>query len=467
MRISRARHSPVAWRAVGGSWRVGLAALALALAGIAAPLADYLGLYLDNPVRPPARSRATLTVLGKMAAAVPEYYRHAVGGGPEVVELAVAVRPDHLRRMSEQRAEALRVGVLFASRRDLVPATVRVGDREVAARVRLKGDLSDHWSRGRWSLRLEVKDGDRVLGLRRFSLHPPWARGFHREPMFFDWLRAEGLLAPRTSFVDFTLNGRHLGLMELEEHFAAELLAFHRRPPGLLFKLDESRLWQEWVASAQRLGVRWSISVPKPLAADDWRQARVDPFEARAVRASPSRSRDLDQITRRLAQVGDGELAPSVVFDSAPWGQSLAHCEIFGAPHMALWNNLRFYLHPDTERLEPVAFDSDVTPRRQHRPRGDVVGFSCLGGDLELTTTLVADPVIRAAFLEAIRHLDRKLHEPAAEAFFSEREARYLPVLRTEYPWLEPFDLAAARRRATARRAVSEEGFWQHVQPPR
>ena len=465
MEIRDARRSGALSRISIGprSWIVVLGLVVFTLA----PVTDYLRLYVDNPLRPSLRSKATLSVLAKMAAAVPAYYLDKVRSAPRIEALALSIRPDHLGKLSDQRAEALRVGVLFASRKDRVPATLQVGGHRVEVRVRLKGDLSDHWAHDRWSLRVETEDGRRVLGLRRFSLHPPWARGFHTEPLFFDWLRAEGMLAPRADFVDFTLNGRHLGLMEIEEHPSAEMLSFHGRPSGVLFKLDESRLWREWVRAARRQGVRWSPRVLKPAAADDWRFAPIDPFEGSTLRASASLSRDLDRVSRRLAGLRAGELVPSAVFDAESWGRFLAHCEIFGAPHMALWNNLRFYADPATGLIEPVAFDTAVMPERDHRLRGRVVSFSCFGGDLELTKTMMDDPVMREAFLRALRDLDHKIHSAAAAAFFREREERYLQVLRLEYPWLGSWNLAAARKRAAALRAISEKSFEDHVHPPR
>lgn len=465
MEITDARPDVAVSRASRFPWRSVLSVLAAGLVAVLVPLVDYTGFYLESPARPPAGSRATLGALADMARAVPAYYSHRLGEGPEVVELSLTLRPEHLQRLKEERDEAMRVGVLLSSGRSWVPAALRVGEQDVAARVRLKGDLSDHWSRGRWSLRCEVAGGVSVLGLRRFSLHPPWARGFHREPLFFDGLRSQGLMAPRTDFVDFTLNGRHLGLMELEEHFAAELPAAHGRPPGVLFRLDESRLWREWVAAAERLGVRWSIDVPKPRDADDWRQAPIDPFEAGAVSASPELSRAFEAAARNFERVRSGELAPSALFEPRAWGSFLAHCEVFGATHMALWNNLRFYLDPTTGQLEPVAFDSGVTPHREHPRIDGAVAFSCLGGELDLTATLASDPKIRSALFEALARLGQELQRPPTEDSWRERELRYLSVLRREYPWLEPFDLAAVRRRATALGAVSEPSFWEHVQP--
>ena len=445
--------------------RSALALAAVSVALLAMPTASYLRLYLDNPARPSILSRQGAPPVWPMLRASAAFYRDALGGGPRIDELRLEIAPEQLRRIVEKRAEAMRVGVLFASRRDLVPAALLSDGRRVAVEVRLKGDLQDHWARRRWSLRIEVQGDETVRGLRRFSLHPPWARGFHSEPLFFDLLRAAGFVVPRADFVDFAINGRHLGLMEVEEHFTADLLRYHRRPAGVLLKLDEDRLWQAWVENAVRLGTRWSLEVPKPEEADDWRNAEIDPFQGQEIRRSEALARDLARAKELIRGVMSDRLPPSAVFDPDLWGSFLAHCEIYGAPHMVLWNNLRFYFNPASGRIEPIGFDTGVLPERERRRLPAGVSFGCLGGDLRFSDTLVGDATLRRAFLQALETLDEEVHSAALETFLRRREARYLEVLRTEYPWLQPFDLAAARRRAVALRAIDEQNFSDHVPP--
>ncbi|MEM7588266.1 MAG: hypothetical protein AAF560_33070 [Acidobacteriota bacterium] len=476
-------------------WILVLAVLALAL-----PLAHYGRLYLANPLRPSLRSAETLAAAQEMLAAVPAFYRNAVGQGPRIERLELGIDPSGLRRIAEKRAEALRVGVLFASRDDLVDASLRLGEQTLGARVRLKGDLSDHWAGDRWSLRGEVTreevtgggltgggpTGD-VLGMRRFSLHAPWTRGFHREAVFFDVLRHHGVLAPRAEIVRLVLGGRDIGLMELEQHVGSGLLNGDRRR-GIFLRFDEDRLWREWVAAAERLGVSWSLEVPKPRDANDWRSAPIDAFESREIRASAELSRQLDHAAELLRSAQDGSRLPSEVFDAEGWGTFLAHCEIFGAVHMALWNNLRFFYDPATQRLHPVAFDTGVLPERERAPSTtaqptdtaqatntvqptdtvqatNTVQLDCVGGELAFTSTLVADPAIRTELLQALRRLDDQVHDPSFEALLRQQEPRYLAPLHTEFPWLKPFDLGAARRRAVALRGVDAEASIRRVAP--
>ena len=100
----------------------------------------------------------------------------------------------------------------------MLPATLRLDGESIKVRVRLKGDFLDHLETDKWSLRVETRGGAQVFGMRRFSLQAPHTRFYHFEPLYLDHVRREGILAVRSHFVDVTLNGDRLGLMNVEEH---------------------------------------------------------------------------------------------------------------------------------------------------------------------------------------------------------------------------------------------------------
>ena len=50
-----------------------------------------------------------------------------------------------------------------------------------------------------------MRDGASLLGMRRFSLQRPEARGGHAEAMLLRQLREEDILAPRHLYVDWGL----------------------------------------------------------------------------------------------------------------------------------------------------------------------------------------------------------------------------------------------------------------------
>ncbi len=194
-----------------------------------------------------------------------------------VPTIHIDVKFKHMQRLWTKREEALASGVLIQGPDDLVPATIRLGNRTVRTRIRLKGDWVDHLTDDRWAFRIHVRRGDHIFGMRRFSLHHPRARDYHGEPLFHEMLRSQGLAAPRYMFVNVVLNGDDLGLLALEEHFSKELLEAHGRREGVILRFDESMAWSAY----DRPGFRDNGVF------NNFRLAVVKPFRGSKVALSP------------------------------------------------------------------------------------------------------------------------------------------------------------------------------------
>ena len=116
--------------------------------------------------------------------------------------------PEVVAVLERLQTAGIELGLLTASDEDFVPATIRVGDRSVRTRVRLKGDALDHLFGDKWSLRVHVRKSDQIFGMRRFSLQAPEVRQNHGEPIFLAHLRRHGIVTPRYFFVEVSINGK-------------------------------------------------------------------------------------------------------------------------------------------------------------------------------------------------------------------------------------------------------------------
>ena len=107
-------------------------------------------------------------------------------------------------------------------------------------------------------------------------------------------VRREGLLAPRSTFVNVVINGRPNGIYYLEEHFSKEMLESQGRRDGAIVKLLEDTLWSTWqqygylnskepVPPIVKLAT--SPGVAEVAAFDEKRLAKVDSLNARLQRA--------------------------------------------------------------------------------------------------------------------------------------------------------------------------------------
>ena len=349
----------------------------------------------------------------------------------EVPRLTIDIKFKHMRRLWHQRNEAIAIGQLEQGPDDYVPATIRLDDRSVRVRLRLKGDvLEDYVLGGRWGFRIHVKGKDQVLGMRRFSLHHPHARFYHGQVLFNTMVRHYGLLAPRYLFVDLTLNGDFLGRYALEEHFSKELLESQGRRESVIIKFDENRLWEARRIRQDPGGELWK----------NFGHAKIVPFRQASISKSPRLQRDLEVAIGLARAFAQDSVPPSAVFDATLMGRFIAISEAWSAGHGIEWRNMRFYFNPITARLEPIAYDSGMdnmrTPTQSYNHRD------------RFLQQLLADPAIEQAYLATLQDLIEVMSDTSRYDYLLQAQGQALATLRGQYPFVSPFPLEQLASRA-------------------
>jgi len=361
----------------------------------------------------------------------------------EVPRIFIDIGFEDHETLRRKRREALEAGFLFRSEDDQVPATIRHEGRQVKVRVRLKGDFLDHLTTEKWSLRVETRRGEELFGLRRFSLQAPHTRFYQLEPLFLDHARREGLLAVRSFFVDVTLNGDRMGLMNVEEHFSKELLESQGKPEGVIVGYDETDFWHSYRRSRVVEQTMEEQGQERELAKtfDNWKVGRVEPFRRKKVAQSPLLSGHADLAVGMLRGMAQGTLRPSEIFDADLLGRYVAICDMWGLWHPLRFHNLRFYLNPVTLKLEPVAFDGAVGKNW----RRGLFSFRLS----HFFSFVIADPEVTEAYRKHMRRLFTREYRDDLEAFLAERESVYLGVLHREFPDIGRFDFDTIGRKYT------------------
>jgi hypothetical protein len=369
----------------------------------------------------------------------PGNYVGSVLAAEPVETLHVDIRFERLMKIREKRDEALRLGVLMSSDADFVPAEIRHRDRTVRVKLRLKGDYTDHFEGDKWSFRVETRGDDSLFGMRRFSLQAPRTRGYQAEPVVFAHLRREGILTPRYFFVDVVVNGRDIGLMAVEEHFSKELLESQDRREGVIIRFDEDPFFQHRLENGNH----------GPY--DNLLTATIRPFRASKIHDSPVLTAQLHAATGLLRAFLAGELPAAEVFDLDLFGRFLAVAEVWRSLHVVRWHNLRFYMNPITQRLEPIAFD--VNMQSSHVGPGLVVALE------QFPRLLLEDLEMRSHFVRHLRRVAGEFVDGRTSAWLEEEEQPLLDVLHREFPFRAGIDLEPLVARAHELRAIDLENF--------
>lgn len=269
----------------------------------------------------------------------------------DVDPLYLSIDWEDLGKLERQRDEALERGVLITGADDFVPARLAVGsrDRWSTAKVRLKGDWTEHLEGRHWSFRVKLRGEGRLFGMKTFSLQHPRHRGGVHGWLYHQVLRREEILALRYRFVRLQLNDADLGVYAVEEHFDRRLIEDNGFRDGPILRIDEGLHWQLVAEDDLSPPIRSleQLSDIRPYSAP--RIATEGPFRAAFVRAASL-----------LEGVRGGSVAAGEAFDVAKTARYYALCDLTGAHHGITWANQRFYFNPLTGRLEPIGFDADA-----------------------------------------------------------------------------------------------------------
>ena len=353
----------------------------------------------------------------------------------EIPHIYIDIKFKHYQKLLKTREEALARG--FKITGSYIPAKIRHQSDTHKIKLRLKGDLPDHWKGDKWSFRIHMKGKDHLFGMRRFSLQAPETRGYEGEIIFFEALKREGILTPRYFFVDLTVNGNYIGVMAFEEHFSKELLESQGRKESVILKLDDSDVFRDHMAG--------------PF--DNYMNNLIRPFGSKRIRKSKQLSRDLKTATGLLRGFMDGELSGSQVFDAELMGRYLAVAGVWGAEHATGWANIRFYYNPITGRLEPIGYDANL--RYFKRKPADLHDTPFAAAMLQ------SDLDIRPIYETTLKKLKDEAEQGITEAWVRPLQNRNLKILHKEYPLLGGINLfgmgrAAAQSLGTSKAALEQ-----------
>ncbi|MEM7367379.1 MAG: CotH kinase family protein [Bacteroidota bacterium] len=314
-----------------------------------------------------------------------------------------------LRKLDKKRWEAIHRGLLSQGENDWTKARLHTGEESIPVKLRLKGDLSDHFTGNKWSFRVKTKEPYAWNRLITFSLHTPLARGHLAEWVYHQWLQREDVLSPRYDFAHVQINGETRGLYAWEEHFEKQLVESHARREGPILKFDENGVWEvRQRASDHQL---------------DWgeMERETQSYETSHPQAFKEAKTLEDSLLSQQFQLGNtllrqfqlGELAASSVFDVESLAKYCAITDLTKAYHGLIWHNLRFYYNPVSSRLEPVGFDGFTEKGAfiwLRRPfMGANIDHSQKGSlaDIQLRK-LFLDPVIAAKYHEYLEKWTRR-----------------------------------------------------------
>lgn len=239
-----------------------------------------------------------------------------------------------------------------------VKAKIRFHDNVYKARIRLKGDLGDHWySKTRMSLRVSLKGKQTILGFKKFSIQKPRARQHPYDQTFQSLLRQSGNLSAPHQYAHIYVNGKYWGVMDIEEHMSKELLEKQHTKDSIILRLGNDNAFE--------LGHTKKIyDIGQYKLSDERLNVRIY-GEKKSLR-KPIHRQWLTYLSKSL-------LTPKEThyLDNNSFSRALIAATYWNNQHTLSPINSRYYFNPYTLRLEPITTDQGkfkkITIQEDHK----------------------------------------------------------------------------------------------------
>ena len=277
-------------------------------------------------------------------------YNYFIGKFSSPDKLIIDIKFEDYQKIAYKRQQAIELGTLVSSGEDYVPATITHNGESHKVKLRLKGDLPDHWTGDKWSLRINVKGDDKILGMEIFSLQNPSTRQDLNEMIYQRALQLEGLIGLRYKFVEVVINGDNKGIYALEEHFSKELIENNQRRDGVILKFDEDIAFENFARED---------NIPFELT-ESFYSSPVITFESEEnILNDAIKFAQFEKGKNLLESLRRGDIQPHEIFDTEKIAKFYAVSTLMNCPHNKVWHNTRIYYNPVTSLLEPIGFDGN------------------------------------------------------------------------------------------------------------
>lgn len=336
----------------------------------------------------------------------------------KIADLNIDIKFKDWQTLSKFRDIALKNGIIDSSQKKFINGNVLFDNQESEAKIRLKGDWTDHLLGEKWSLRFKLEDNNYFNKIRKFSLQSPTTRDFQGQLIIDKMLKEFKILTPHNSLVNANINGEDIGIMFFSEHFSKELIESSNRRESVIIKFDESDLW------ASRLN-------NKIFESNEF-SSKIVAFDMNKIIQNPKLMEDYKVAVGLLRGFLNGSLKAHEVFDVKLFGDFLAINDLWGESHGLIWHNLRFYFNPITSKLEPIGFDQML----YHNP--DTLDLSeDWIADTEFISKIRKNGYIKLAYINTLRKLKRNMLNSEYLEQYIDLDNEIEEILRSEF-FLKP-----------------------------
>lgn len=275
---------------------------------------------------------------------------------PRIERIDFDIKFDDMQSILTDREIALENNILRGPTK--VPAKLRFKGKTYKAKLRLKGDLPDHWSEARrMSFRVSLSGKNSIFGFTEFSIHKPRVRQHPHDQTYQAIRQTTGGLSSNHTYAHIFVNGVSWGVMNIEEHMTKELLEKSAAKESLIFRFGSEDGWYY----NRTLGAAKN-KVPRYRIGDNILNARI--YDA-------SKYMEDDLYRQWYSYIIQNRLKPQAddIYDIDKFSLGIILARVWNNTHTLAHSNSRYYFNPYTLKLEPITTDQgNATYIREDEP---------------------------------------------------------------------------------------------------
>jgi len=271
-------------------------------------------------------------------------------------KITINISFSNYAKIKKDRLEALKNGTLLNPEK--VSATIIYQNEKFKAKIRLKGDLANHWGVNKqWSLKIELRNGKSINGMKEFSITKLKERAFPENLIIGNQYSRMGLISPNFKIYKTNINGNNWGLMIAEEQFSNVFLENRKLKDSLIFKLTNDVNFK--IPQLNKINVdKKNLLFKKQgkIEVDIYNKKKID--EEEYLRNHETLIKSINVILNSEYSETEKSTMLKNYFNVEKLAKLLANAIFFNSFHSLWFTNLRFYLNPYNLKVEPIPTDN-------------------------------------------------------------------------------------------------------------
>ncbi len=223
-----------------------------------------------------------------------------------------------------------------------VPAKIRYKGETYKVEISLTGGMHDHvYDPLQWSLAVKVKGDKTIMGMKKFALLVPHARGYLTDWIAHKILKSRGVIGFRNNFIDVNINGNYHGVYYLEERFDKRLIENNKLREGIIFRLNLALLERR---------------VDRNPDLDDLNYMNnIKVYNLKKIKENPELLAQLVLLEKLWTAYQNKDIDIEQVFDLQKFASVFVVTDLLNEKHGLSVHNMRLYYNPITGLIEPIA----------------------------------------------------------------------------------------------------------------